>query len=91
MRLDQFHIIGHSLGAHVAGYAGAKIAKTKIRGEERKISRITGLDPAEPLVFESHILSRAMRVDTPLSPSVGRLFSRLVVRLVSLSVTLTFL
>jgi len=53
MRLDQFHIIGHSLGAHVAGYAGAKIAETKIRGEERKISRITGLDPAEPL-FEGH-------------------------------------
>ncbi|XP_041357545.1 pancreatic triacylglycerol lipase-like [Gigantopelta aegis] len=36
---DNFHLVGHSLGAHVAGYAGEKV---------NNMSRITGLDPAEP-------------------------------------------
>ncbi|XP_064479571.1 pancreatic lipase-related protein 2-like isoform X2 [Ornithodoros turicata] len=34
-----FHIVGHSLGSHIAGYAGERI---------NKVGRITGLDPAEP-------------------------------------------
>ncbi|XP_053394688.1 pancreatic lipase-related protein 2-like [Mercenaria mercenaria] len=37
--LDKVHIIGHSLGAHIAGYAGERVPG---------IARITGLDPAEP-------------------------------------------
>lgn len=38
--MSNFHIIGHSLGAHAAAEAGRRTNGT--------ISRITGLDPAEP-------------------------------------------
>lgn len=48
--LSQIHIVGHSLGAHLAGFAGKDI----IRRTGRKVSRITALDAAGPL-YESPI------------------------------------
>ncbi|XP_022212968.2 phospholipase A1-like [Drosophila obscura] len=42
MSLDSLEVIGHSLGAHVAGYAGKKVG-------EGRVHTIVGLDPALPL------------------------------------------
>ncbi|KAH7986361.1 hypothetical protein HPB49_026006 [Dermacentor silvarum] len=48
---NRFHVFGHSLGSHIAGYAGQKL---------RRLGRITGLDPAEPF-FEG--MSPLVRLD----------------------------
>lgn len=43
LSFDRVHIIGHSLGAHTAGYAG--------KFTEGRVARITGLDPAGPYFY----------------------------------------
>nr|XP_027197650.1 pancreatic triacylglycerol lipase-like [Dermatophagoides pteronyssinus] len=53
--LENVHIIGHSLGSHIAGYAGKYL-----RG---RVGRITALDPAGPL-FEGVNNSAARLWDT---------------------------
>lgn len=52
--LKSFHLVGHSLGAHVSGFAGAAV-------KTGKPGRITGLDPAM-LMF--HHVDPSKRLDT---------------------------
>lgn len=56
--LRNIHIIGHSLGAQVAGFIG----QTTFNRTGQKIHRITGLDPAGP-VFVSRPPSRRLSAD----------------------------
>ncbi|KAJ9590787.1 hypothetical protein L9F63_016173, partial [Diploptera punctata] len=62
-RLQDIHIIGHSLGAHVAGFAGAAVSSGKI-------GRITGLDAASPLFDNTGADSRLDPTDANLVDSI---------------------
>ncbi|XP_045505783.1 inactive pancreatic lipase-related protein 1-like isoform X2 [Colias croceus] len=57
LKLNQTHLVGHSLGAHCAGVAGHSL-------KSGRVSRITGLDPAKPL-FDK------IPLDQRLDPSDG--------------------
>ncbi|GAB0094896.1 hypothetical protein DMENIID0001_102220 [Sergentomyia squamirostris] len=57
--IDKIHIIGHSLGAHVA----ASIGRHFIEIAKRPLPRITGLDPARPCFNEGEAMTNLQRGD----------------------------
>ncbi|XP_065357143.1 vitellogenin-1-like [Calliphora vicina] len=57
--LENIHLIGHSLGAHIVGYAGRYFTKFS----NQTIPHITGLDPANPCFNEGEILYGIQRGD----------------------------
>ncbi|XP_023935002.1 pancreatic lipase-related protein 2 [Bicyclus anynana] len=57
--MDNFHYIGHSLGAHLGGYCGHALQKNF----NLKLGRITGLDPAAPYFSNTVTLVRLDRSD----------------------------
>lgn len=57
--LDNVHIIGHSLGAHLSGYAGYHLQ----HDFGLKPARITGLDPAAPLFTDTDPIVRLDKTD----------------------------
>lgn len=57
--LDKVHLIGHSLGSHLCGYAGYTLQ----RDFGLKLGRITGLDPAEPLFTDTDPIVRLDQSD----------------------------
>ncbi|KAM7350117.1 vitellogenin-1-like [Cochliomyia hominivorax] len=57
--VENIHLIGHSLGAHIVGYAGRYFTKNT----GTNLTRITGLDPANPCFNEGENLSGLQRND----------------------------
>lgn len=59
INLKKVHIIGHSLGSHIAGYAGFYLQKDF----GLKLGRISGLDPARPHFEDTDAIMRLDRTD----------------------------
>lgn len=56
---EDFHLLGISLGAHIAGWAGKYFRQYKTR----KLGRITGLDPAGPCFSYAYSDQRLDKMD----------------------------
>ncbi|XP_054167898.1 pancreatic triacylglycerol lipase-like [Oppia nitens] len=61
LKFDKCHIIGHSLGAQIAGYVGQLIGGSGSTPTKNKLGRISGLDPAAPM-FQS--MPESVRLDS---------------------------
>ena len=57
--IDMVHLIGHSLGSHMLGYAGYYLQKDF----GLTVGRITGMDPAEPFFVDADPLARLDKSD----------------------------
>jgi len=57
--LTSAHLVGHSLGSHVSGWAG----KTVLEATEKPVARITALDPAGPLFYTNLVFRSIDRTD----------------------------
>lgn len=57
--IDHFHMLAHSLGAHLSGYAGYTLQ----RDFGLMLGRITGMDPAEPMFLETDSVVRLDQTD----------------------------
>lgn len=53
IKLCDWHFVGMSMGAHLAGSTARKIKSTS-RKEKYLVPRITGLDPAGPLIYPAN-------------------------------------
>lgn len=56
---EDFHLLGISLGAHIAGWAGKYFSRYK----GRRLGRITGLDPAGPCFSYAYSDQRLDKID----------------------------
>ncbi|KAK2581221.1 hypothetical protein KPH14_008019 [Odynerus spinipes] len=71
------HLIGHSLGAHICGFAAKEFKKKQ---SNWTISRITGLDPAQPCFRNTDSSIHLDKTDAPFVDVIhtnGRLLSHL--------------
>ncbi|XP_055296584.1 vitellogenin-1-like [Sitodiplosis mosellana] len=57
--IEKIHLVGHSLGAHIAGSAGRNLYKKT----GKLVPRITGLDPANPCFNSGETLTGLARGD----------------------------
>lgn len=55
LSIDTFHLVGHSLGSHVAGFTGRNVISLSNR--RYTLPRITCLDPAGPLWYGLNIFA----------------------------------
>ncbi|KAK3612363.1 hypothetical protein CHS0354_011083 [Potamilus streckersoni] len=69
---DDFHVIGHSLGAHIGGYAGERLPN---------LGRITGLDPAGPQFENKDTIVRLDPTDAKFVDTIHTDGKRLVLAL----------
>lgn len=71
------HLVGHSLGAHICGFAAKELKK---RQSNWKVERITGLDPAQPCFNSADENVKLHKSDAPFVDVIhtnGRLLSEI--------------